>query len=259
MSIVVAGGVALAVTPAVASDVGCRVDYAVASQWSTGFTTAVKLTNLGSPVTGWVLGFDFTAGQQMTQGWNATWAQSGAHITATNASWNGSLGTGGAADIGFYGSWTGANPVPAAFTMNGVVCDGTVHGPSAPASPSTVPASPPSSTRPGDLPPVVHLTSPNSTSIYGEPGNIFLSANASDPDGVITKVEFYTAPFGGSPLTLVATVTTPPYTFPLTVGRALVFVIQAKAYDDGGLTATDTVQIHVAISDPIPSSTPPAP
>jgi hypothetical protein len=266
-TVAVASGVILAVTPAGATDVGCRVDYTVQSQWPGGFTAAVTVTNLGSPLTGWVLGFDFPAGQSIMQGWNGTWVESGAHVTVTNLSWNGQLGTGVSTGLGFYGFWTTSNPNPAAFTLNGVACDGRVHGPSAPpaspsapaASPSAPPASPSASTIPGNQPPVVHLTSPNSTTIYGEPGNLFLSATASDPDGVITKVEFSTAPFSGSPFTLVATVTTPPYSFSLNVTTAAVFVIQAKAYDNGGLTATDSVRIRVAVSDPIPSSTPPAP
>jgi hypothetical protein len=72
-------------------------------------------------------------------------------------------------------------------------------------------------------------------------------------------VEFYTGPFGGTPFTLVATVTTAPYSYRLTVPAANVFVIQATAYDDAGLTATDTVRIHVAVSDPPPPSRSPSP
>lgn len=113
-------------------------------------------------------------------------------------------------------------------------------------------------TSPGDLPPVVELTSPNSTSIYGQPGTIQLAATASDPDGTITKVEFSTAPYAGTPFTLVAADTTAPYSYQLIVPAANVFVIQAKAYDDAGQTATDTVRIRVAVSDPPPPSPTPS-
>jgi hypothetical protein len=246
-----AGAVALAVAPAGAAATGCRVDYTVTSQWSSGFTTAVTVTNLGAPVDGWTLGFSFTAGQQLTQGWNATWTQSGSRVSATSAAWNGSLATGGSATIGFNAWWSGSNPVPAPFTLNGIVCTGTVStdspSPSASVSSGT-----------GGLPPVITLTSPNSTVVYGEPGTIRLAATASDPDGYVTKVEFSTAPYSGTPFTLVATDTTAPYEYLLTVPTVSVFVIRATAYDNSGLTATATVRILVGVMDPPPPSRSPS-
>lgn len=108
----------------------------------------------------------------------------------------------------------------------------------------------------GDLPPTVKLTSPNSTSIYGEPGVIPISATAGDPDGAITKVVFSTAPYSGFPFTPVATITGPPWTYRLTTTRVDVFYVRATAYDDAGLTATDTVRLRVAVVDPVPTPTP---
>ncbi|MDP9417143.1 MAG: cellulose-binding domain-containing protein [Actinomycetota bacterium] len=41
----------------------------------------------------------------------------------TNASWNGTLAAnGGSAEVGFNGSWSGSNPKPTAFTLNGAAC-----------------------------------------------------------------------------------------------------------------------------------------
>jgi hypothetical protein len=253
-TVVVAGGFASAVAPAGAAAAGCRVDYSVSSQWPGGFAAAVRVTNLGSPLTGWTLGFDFAAGQQVTQGWNATWSQAGTRVTATSLAWNGSLGTNASADIGFNGSWVGSNPTPAVFTLNGVACNGSVASPSpsvtpttASPSPSVIPttASPP----PGDLPPTVKVTSPTAQQTVGEPGLIALAATASDPDGTISKVEFYTGFSATGPFTLVATVTTAPYTYTLVAAGSGVSFIRAVAYDNAGLTATDTVQLRVAISD----------
>ncbi|MGH6655102.1 MAG: cellulase family glycosylhydrolase, partial [Actinocrinis sp.] len=73
---------------------------------------------------GWTLGFSFTAGQTVTQGWNGTWSQSGANVTVAGMSWNGSIPTGGSLQIGFNGAWSGTNPSPTAFTLNGVACNG---------------------------------------------------------------------------------------------------------------------------------------
>ncbi|MCG5219381.1 rhamnogalacturonan lyase family protein [Streptosporangium soli] len=105
---------------------GCRVDYTVASEWSSGFTGNVTVTNLGDALNGWNLGWAFTAGQQVTQGWNATVTQSGTQVTAADAGYNASLPAGGSATFGFNATWNGtANPVPASFALNGVTCTGT--------------------------------------------------------------------------------------------------------------------------------------
>ena len=53
-----------------------------------------------------------------------TWTQSGSQVTATNMSYNGTLATGASTSIGFNGAWSGSNPTPTSFTLNGVVCNG---------------------------------------------------------------------------------------------------------------------------------------
>ncbi|WP_231956754.1 MULTISPECIES: cellulose binding domain-containing protein [unclassified Actinoplanes] len=137
-----AGTLVTALPPASAASAGCSVTYKIASQWPGGFQGDVSVKNLGDPLTSWSLGFDFPdSGQRVTQGWSATWSQSGAHVTAASMGWNGSLATGATVGVGFTGTFSGANPVPAAFTLNGVACNGTV-----PASPSTPP--PPSGAAP---------------------------------------------------------------------------------------------------------------
>jgi hypothetical protein len=101
----------------------CEVGYHVVSQWGSGFTAQVTVANTGtSPVSGWTLGFSFAAGQRVTQGWSATWAQEGADVTARNLSWNAGIPPGGSVTIGFNGSSGGTNPAPAAFTLNGAPC-----------------------------------------------------------------------------------------------------------------------------------------
>jgi aryl-phospho-beta-D-glucosidase BglC (GH1 family) len=117
-----------AVAPATSAEAaqGCRVDYAVPSQWSGGFTATVNITNLGDPVNGWRLGWTFPSGQRVTQAWNATVTSSGAQVTAANASYNASIPTGATVSFGFNGSWSGGNTAPTAFTLNGVTCTGRV-------------------------------------------------------------------------------------------------------------------------------------
>ncbi|MEV8439719.1 cellulase family glycosylhydrolase [Actinosynnema sp. NPDC051121] len=120
------GAAATTLPSAVAAAQGCKVDYTVTSQWSGGFQAGVKVTNLGDTVSGWTLAIAFpNTSQRVTQGWNATWTQSGSTATATNVDWNRTLGTGGSTDLGFVGSFSGSNPTPTSFTLNGVLCTGS--------------------------------------------------------------------------------------------------------------------------------------
>jgi hypothetical protein len=131
--------------------VGCRVVYQVASQWSGGFTADVQVTNLGDAITGWQLGFDLTAGQKVSQAWNATVSQSGTRVQAVNASYNGALATGGTAGFGFLASSGTSNPVPTSFALNGTTCTGNVSG--TPGPTPTVTTAPPATTPPATTPP----------------------------------------------------------------------------------------------------------
>ncbi len=129
-----AAGVVAAVHASAAA--GCRVDYAVSSQWAGGFGANVTITNLGDAVNGWTLTWNFTAGQAVTQAWNATVTQSGTTVTAKDAGYNAAIPAGGTASFGFNGSWTTSNPNPAAFTLNGTACTGTVGSSSSSPTPS---------------------------------------------------------------------------------------------------------------------------
>jgi O-glycosyl hydrolase len=130
-ALVSAGVVALAsattavALPAGAAAAGCSVNYAVSSQWAGGFGADVTITNLGDPLTSWTLTWSYSAGQTVTQAWNTTLTQSGAAVTAKNASYNGAIATNGNASFGFNGSWTGSNPAPTSFAVNGVTCTGS--------------------------------------------------------------------------------------------------------------------------------------
>ena len=129
-----AGIFAAAGSPAAAATPACAVTYTVSSQWTGGFGANITIVNNAAAINGWTLGFSFAAGQTVTQGWNGTWTQSGAKVSVASLSWNASLATGGSAQIGFNGAWTGSNPVPTAFTLNGVACNGAAVSPSASAS-----------------------------------------------------------------------------------------------------------------------------
>ncbi|MDG4798061.1 cellulase family glycosylhydrolase [Micromonospora sp. WMMD1082] len=132
---------------------GCSVTYTTNS-WSGGFTASVTVTNVGDPVSNWTLGFSFPdAGQRLDQGWSATWSQSGSAVTARSLSWNGSLATGASTNIGFNGTFTGANPSPTSFTLNGTACTGATTPPTTPPPTTPPPTTPPPTTPPPTTPP----------------------------------------------------------------------------------------------------------
>jgi glucuronoarabinoxylan endo-1,4-beta-xylanase len=133
-TLITAGTVAAA--PVASATTACRVDYAITSQWSNGFGANVTVTNLGDAISSWRLTWSFSAGQTVTQAWNTSLTQSGSAVSASNASYNGSLGAGASTQFGFNGSLTGSNPVPASFALNGTTCNGPVSTPTATPSPT---------------------------------------------------------------------------------------------------------------------------
>ncbi|MEU8330328.1 cellulose binding domain-containing protein [Micromonospora sp. NPDC048839] len=150
---VVAGTLGTVVASAAA--VGCRVDYQITNQWQGGFGANVTVTNLGDPVDGWALTWSYAAGQQVGQAWSAAVTQSGAQVTARNVDYNAAIATNGSAGFGFNGSWTGSNPVPTTFALNGATCTGTpaTDGPTTPPPTTAPPTTPPPTTPPPTTPP----------------------------------------------------------------------------------------------------------
>ncbi|HKS99318.1 MAG TPA: non-reducing end alpha-L-arabinofuranosidase family hydrolase [Rugosimonospora sp.] len=142
VGLTVAGAAAVLTANPAQAATGCRVDYTIASSWQGGFNANVTIANLGDPISRWKLTWSFAAGQTVTQLWNGSYAQSGASVTVTNASYNGSIPANGTAAFGLNGSLTGSNPVPTDFALNGTRCDGSVGGSPSPSSQPSSPGSP---------------------------------------------------------------------------------------------------------------------
>jgi cellulose 1,4-beta-cellobiosidase len=117
---------ALGASPASAAP-ACRIDYA-ANNWGggSGFSANITVNNLGDATTNWTLTFTFPGNQRISSGWNANWTQApgSAAVTATSMNYNGALATGGTAQIGFNGTYSGTNTAPSTFTLNGTLCTG---------------------------------------------------------------------------------------------------------------------------------------
>jgi endo-1,4-beta-xylanase len=99
------------------------VTYGV-NQWNTGFTANITVKNGGSSaLNGWTLKWSQSGGTQtVTQAWNATVTKSGTAYTATNLAYNGAVPAGGTTSFGFNADWSGSNPAPTGFTLNGAAC-----------------------------------------------------------------------------------------------------------------------------------------
>ena len=112
-------------TPTQTSGSSCHVTYTITNQWPGGFGATISITNTGTTaINGWTLTFAFPNGQTITQLWNGSYTQSGANVTITNVSYNGSIAAGAtvSSSPGFNGSWSGSNTVPTSFKLNGVSC-----------------------------------------------------------------------------------------------------------------------------------------
>jgi predicted chitinase len=132
----------------------CKVVYDVPSAWDSGFTGNVTLTNKGAAIGSWNLEWDFTGTQSVTSSWNGQATQSGSHVTVGAASWNGALASGADASFGFNGTFSGSNPSPTNFKLNGVACSGGTAQPPVTTPPPPPPVTPPPTTPPPATPPV---------------------------------------------------------------------------------------------------------
>lgn len=197
--------------PARAAAVQCGVDYTT-NDWGSGFTANVTITNRGTAaIDGWTLSYVYAGNQQLSNGWSATWAQSGKAVTAKNAEWNKTIAAGAAVSAGANFSYSGANAAPTAFSVNGTVCAGAHQ------------------------PPLTVLTSPAAGAVYTAGATVPMAATAAAADGAtVSKVEFY------SDTTLLGTDTTAPYTFDVTGLAAGAYSLYAKAYDSQGASGEST-------------------
>ena len=190
---------------AFAQTAGCQVTY-TAPTWvgGNGFGASIDIRNTGPTINGWSLVFNFPNGQRIQNGWPVAFTQPAGSSTVTvssNAEWNATLATNATFNVGFNGTFSGANNPPASFTLNGTTCNsgGTQN-----------------------TAPTVSVTAPTAgQSFPAGTTSVNLAANAADPGGAVVRVEFRV---DGN---LVNTDTAAPYAFTATgltagsqIGRA---------------------------------------
>ena len=103
-----------------------------------------------------------------------------------------------------------------------------------------------------NAPPSVALTVPANDTVFTAPATIDLTAAAADTDGSVALVEF----FQGE--TLIAKVTSEPYTFSLTDVAASTLIFTARATDNRGAITTSTAVAVLVNAPPSVSLTSPS-
>ncbi len=175
-AVVVAAGLTAVVVSQASAASSCTVAYQFQTTWSTGATVNLNITNNGPAITSWTVGFTFPGNQQVSNGWNATYTQTGESVTAASLSYNGSLATGASTSTGFNLSVSGTDTAPTAITLNGQACNGggnpppttttapppttTTGGGTTTTTPPTTTTAPPTTTSTGTGNPPPHLTNP---------------------------------------------------------------------------------------------------
>ena len=83
------------------------------SDWGSGFVSNITITNNGTTaISKWTVTWTWAGNQAITNGWNATFSQSGKSVTATSVSYNGTLAPGQSTSFGFQGTYSGTNAAP---------------------------------------------------------------------------------------------------------------------------------------------------
>jgi hypothetical protein len=130
-SLVLAALLLTTLASSAAAQTACKVVYTISPQNSTAFGAGITIENTGTVNwSSWTLTWAFPNGQTVSSLWNGNETQSGANVTVTNESYNGSIAAGGSyAGVGFNGTWNGVtNNAPASFAVNGTTCGGSATG-----------------------------------------------------------------------------------------------------------------------------------
>lgn len=114
---------ALALAAAVASpNAFSACEYVVSNQWDSGYSATIKIHNdTNSTINGWNVNWQYSGDNRVTNLWNAAYVGSNPY-SASNLSWNSTVGAGQTIEFGFQGAKNGGSAeVP---VVTGDVCSG---------------------------------------------------------------------------------------------------------------------------------------
>ena len=94
-------------------------------------------------------------------------------------------------------------------------------------------------------PPSVTLTNPPNNATLAAPASLVLRASASDSDGSVTNVQFFQG------ISSLGNSATSPYSAQVNNLAVGDYTFSAVATDNGGLTATNAITVHVVNPAPV--------
>ncbi len=100
---------------------GGKCTYLVGSEWNTGFTGTIRITNTTTRViNGWNVKWAYSDGTKVTSSWNVTLTGANPY-SASNISWNGAIQPGQYAEFGFQAN-KGSSPKAQIPSVTGSAC-----------------------------------------------------------------------------------------------------------------------------------------
>src|SRR3954447_5537424 len=85
---------------------GVTATLVIASDWGSGYTADVRMSNTGAATTSWTAVINL-GGSTLTNSWNATVTNSGGTLTAKNMGFNAAIPSSTTSVFGFQGSGSG--------------------------------------------------------------------------------------------------------------------------------------------------------
>ena len=243
--------------PNAAAQTACNVLYTISPQNTSAFGATLTLQNTGTTAwTSWTLTWTFANGQTVSNLWNGAETQSGANVTVTNLSYNGSVAAGATyTGLGFNGAWNGTtNAAPTSFSINGTVC-GAPPAPSFTLSPSASTLAVTQGSSATDTLSVLDLngfTGSVTLAASGLPSGVTaaFATNPTTASSVLTLTAGSTATAGTSTVTITGTsgtltkTTTVALTVnPKTTGSFTLKPAASTLSITAGVSATDTITV----------------
>ncbi|MGW1987493.1 cellulose binding domain-containing protein [Streptomyces collinus] len=105
--------------PAKSGTPGCSADMKMTNSWPGGFTAEITVRNGGTPTKGWKTTWTWPNGERAADHWRAILTQSGRTVTASNASYNGSLAASASTTFGVTVRGGAAKSVPSVSCVAG--------------------------------------------------------------------------------------------------------------------------------------------
>jgi aryl-phospho-beta-D-glucosidase BglC (GH1 family) len=119
------GSAAVTITAPVLNSLNATATFTDVSDWGSGFTGSIAITNQGSAaINGWTLQFDFAG--TISQVWNGVIvSQTGNHFVIGNASYNAIIAAGQSVTFGFNATPGNVTVPPGNYLLNGVPLGGS--------------------------------------------------------------------------------------------------------------------------------------